>query len=133
MAKTKEKGDLGEAIILSDILRRGYKVALPIGEDWDYDLIVLRNDSLQRVQCKYTESSKEVINVVCRSCNNWVNKKYKQSEVDWMACYDKNTDKCYYIPSRLLGEGRSGISLRIDPPKNNQIKKVLYAKDFLQF
>ena len=51
MAETKRKGDLGEAMVMADVLRRGHKVALPVGEDWRYDLIVLRNSKLERIQC----------------------------------------------------------------------------------
>ncbi len=49
MAETKRKGDLGEIMIMADILRRGYKVAIPFGEDWRFDLIVLRSKSFERV------------------------------------------------------------------------------------
>jgi hypothetical protein len=133
MAVTKTKGDLGEAIILADILKRGYKVALPLGEDWSYDLIVLKGEQLEKVQCKYTESKNGVISVKCRSCNNWTNKKYSSADIDWIACYDKTTDKCYYIPSSFLGNGRVEMSLRLAPPKNNQQKKVLFANEFLKF
>jgi hypothetical protein len=133
MAKTKMKGDLGQAMITADVLKRGYKVAFPIGEDWNYDLIVLRNGKLERVQCKYAESFNETIEVHCRSANNWKIKKYTATEIDWIACYDKITDRCYYIPSSLLGEGRSYISLRISPPRNNMKKHIRYAQDFLDF
>ena len=133
MALTKTKGGIGEAVILADILRRGYKVALPLGEDWSYDLIVLKRQTLERVQCKYTESKNGVIAVQCRSCNNWLTKKYKSTEIDWIACYDKISDKCYYIPSALLGSGRAIVHLRLTVPKNNQQKKVLFANDFLSF
>lgn len=133
MAITKTKGDLGEALIMADILRRGYRVALPVGEDWRYDLIVLRGKLFERVQCKYTESKNGVISVICRNCNHRSVKKYNSSEVDWIACYDNTTNKCYYIPSSFLGDGRAVISLRLTPPKNNQQKNVLYAKEFLVF
>jgi hypothetical protein len=133
MAKTKSKGDLGQAMVMADVLRRGYKAALPLGEDWPYDLIVLRNNCLERVQCKYSEAKNGCIEVHCRSANNWKTKKYTQSEIDWIACYDKTTNKCYYIPSSLLGEGRSFLSLRINPPLNCMIKKIRYASDFLEF
>ena len=133
MAITKDKGDLGEGVILADILKRGYKVAIPIGENWNYDLIVLRCGKLERVQCKYTESSNGVVKVACRSCNNWSVKKYLCSDIDWIACYDKTEDKIYYIPSNLLGNGRNTISLRLAPSKNNQNKKILFAKDFTCF
>jgi hypothetical protein len=133
MAITKTKGGIGEALILADILRRGYRVALPVGEDCRFDLIVEREGVLEKVQCKYTESRNGVISVICRNCNSRSVKKYSSSEVDWIACYDNTTDKCYYIPSSFLGDGRAEISLRLSPPKNNQRKRVLYANEFLKF
>jgi hypothetical protein len=133
MARTKEKGDLGVSMVMADVLRRGHKVAVPVGEDWRYDLIVLRGSKLERVQCKYVESDGAVVLVRCRSCNNWSVIKYTQSDVDWIATYDKTTDKVYYVPSRLLGDGRAFISLRLRPSKNGQVKGVLMATDFDTF
>ena len=49
MADLKTKGDLAEAMVFADLLKRGYKVALPYGEDWDYDLIVVRRGRFERV------------------------------------------------------------------------------------
>jgi predicted AAA+ superfamily ATPase len=51
----KAKGDLAEAMVFADLMRRGYKVALPYGEDWDYDFVVCRDGTLERLQVKYTE------------------------------------------------------------------------------
>ena len=109
----------------------GHKVAIPVGEDWRFDLIVLKDGKLQRVQCKYVTSNGEVITVPCRSSNNWNIKKYTPDEIDWIIVYDKTTDKCYYVPSALLGQsGRSFLQLRIKPAKNKQFKNIRYAKDF---
>ena len=130
MAETKRKGDLGEAMVMADALRRGYKVAIPIGEDWRYDLIILRDGKLERVQCKFTVSNGDFVEVHCRSSNNWSTFKYTSEDVDWMAVYDQTTDKCYYIPSNLLGTGRTMISLRLTPTKNNQKVGVLWASSF---
>jgi hypothetical protein len=38
IAPLKTKGDLAELMVAADLMRRGYKIALPYGEDWDYDL-----------------------------------------------------------------------------------------------
>ena len=54
IAPLKAKGDLAEVMIAADLVRRGYKIAIPYGEDWDFDLIVCRDERLERVQCKYT-------------------------------------------------------------------------------
>ena len=54
-------------MVATDLLRRGYKIALPYGEDWDYDLILRRGEALERVQVKYTESDGRVIRIRCHS------------------------------------------------------------------
>lgn len=131
MAETKRKGDLGEAMVLADAFKRGYKVALPMGEDWRFDLVVLRKGKLERVQCKYVESDGEVLLVPCRAVNSKLCNRYTQDEIDWIAVYDKTTDKCYYFPSTLLGAaGKTYLNFRIQPPANGQIKGIHWAKDF---
>ena len=47
-------------MIAADLVRRGYRIAIPYGEDWDFDLIVCRDEKLERVQCKYTRSDGQV-------------------------------------------------------------------------
>lgn len=121
-------------MVMADALKRGYKIALLFGEDWRYDLIVLRKGKLERVQCKYTKSDGKVIKARCRSLNNWNEIRYTPEDVDWLAVYDLTTNTCYYIPSRMLGpHGRATINLRISPTKNKQVKLVLWAKDFLEW
>ncbi len=48
----KHKGDLAELKVASDIRQRGHQIALPYGEDWLFDLVVLRYGKLERVQVK---------------------------------------------------------------------------------
>jgi PD-(D/E)XK endonuclease len=134
MALKKSQGSIGESMVMAEAIKRGYKVALPFGEDWLYDLIVLRKGKLEKVQCKYTKSNGKVIVVRCRSLNNWSEIRYKSTDIDWLAVYDQTTDKCYFIPSSLLGVlGRTQMNLRITPTGNKQIKLVLWAKDFLEW
>jgi hypothetical protein len=124
-------------MIAADLIRRGYKIAIPYGEDWDFDLIVCRNDHLERVQCKYTESTGTFISVRCSShslTNGKVRatKRYTAATIDWLAVYDVTTDRCYYVPASELGEGRRLMHLRITPPRNNQRKRVRLARDYLE-
>lgn len=131
MAETKTKGDIGQSVIMARVMLAGYKVALPVGEDWRFDLIVYKDKRLIRVQCKYVESNGEVIVVPCRSSNNWAVKKYTEDEIDIIAVYDKTTDSVYYVPSSFCGkQGRASVSLRVTEPRNNQIRNVWYAKAF---
>lgn len=137
IAPLKAKGDLAEVMIAADLVRRGYRIAIPYGEDWDFDLIVCRDDKkLERVQCKYTRSDGKVVTVRCCShslTNGRVRatKCYTASMVDWMAVYDATTDRCYYIPAAQLGDGMRMMHLRLVPTRNNQVSGIRRAEDYL--
>ncbi|HEY1595734.1 MAG TPA: group I intron-associated PD-(D/E)XK endonuclease [Thermoleophilaceae bacterium] len=134
----KDKGDLAEIQVAADVLRRGHKIAIPYGENWDFDLIVCRQDVLERVQTKYVQSDGSVIQVKCFSAsltNGKVRsvKRYTASKVDWIAVYDAATDCCYYVPSSEFGEGKTYLHLRLTPPRNNQRTGIRLAEDYLEF
>jgi hypothetical protein len=136
MAPLKAKGDLAELMVATDLLRRGYKVALPYGEDWDFDSVLCRGSTLERVQVKYTESDGCVIQIRCRShslTNGKIRatKHYTVETIDWIAVYDRTTDRCYYVPASQLGEGRNSISLRVRPALNSQRVGIRPAAEYL--
>jgi hypothetical protein len=136
MAPLKTKGDLAELKVATDLLERGYRIAIPYGEDHDFDLILCRDDKLERVQVKYTESKGNFVLVRTRShslTNGRVRhtKYYTAATVDWIAVYDKYTDRCYYVPAAELGSGRSGFRLRLTEPLNCQRIGIRYASDYL--
>jgi hypothetical protein len=98
----KGKGDLAELMVAADLRRRGFKIAIPFGEDCDFDLVLIRDDRLERVQVKYAESDGSVVKVKCFS-------------------HSLTNGKCFYIPARDLGEtGRSTMHLRLKPALNKQ-------------
>jgi Holliday junction resolvase-like predicted endonuclease len=136
MASTKTKGDLAELMVAADLRRKGYKVAIPFGEDWDYDLIIERDGNLERVQVKYAESDGVVLTVRCWSSsltNGKVRhiKRYTAAMIEWLAVYDRFTDRCCYIPAAELGEGRSIMHLRLSPTLNGQRAGINFADDYL--
>lgn len=138
MAALKAKGDLAEAMVAADAMRRGHKIAYPFGEDWDYDLIVCRDERLERVQVKHARSDGRVIPVRCRSMsltNGKVRevKKYTAAMIDWLAVYDVTTDRCYYVPAAELGEGRWMMHLRLVPALSGRKADVRNAADYLEF
>lgn len=121
----KGKGDLAELMVATDLLRRGYRIAIPYGEDCDFDLVLIRGERLERVQVKFTRSDGAVINVRCRShslTNGKVRrvKHYTAETIDLLAVYDDTSERCYYIPAAELGSGRSTLCLRLTPARNGQ-------------
>ena len=137
MAPLKTKGDTAEMMVAADLVKRGYRIAFPYGEDSDYDLIVEREGVLERVQVKYSESRDGVVPVRCRShslTNGRVRhtKRYTARTIEWLAVYDRITDRCYYIPAAELGEGRALLHLRLDPALNGQSRLINWASDYLE-
>jgi PD-(D/E)XK nuclease superfamily protein len=124
-------------MVAADLRRKGYKIAIPFGEDWDYDLIIERKGRLERVQVKYATAIDGVIPVRCLShslTNGKVKrtKAYTPSMIDWIAVFSPTTERCYYVQASELGvDGRSNISLRLRPPRNAQRIGIRFADDYL--
>ena len=136
MASLKTKGDLAELKVAVDLVERGYRIAIPFGEDVDFDLILIRDERLERVQVKHAESDGHVVHVKCYShslTNGRIRrtKRYTSRTIEWLAVYDKTTDTCFYISAAELGEGRSVLHLRLTEARNNQRERIRYADDYL--
>ena len=137
MALLKQKGDTAELAVALDLRKRGYGVSFPYGEDSDYDLVVDRNGVLERVQVKHTRSDGRVIDVRCGSVsvtNGKVTctKRYTAEMIEWLAVYDVTTEQCYYVPSAMLGTGRSHLHLRLVPALSGRRRGINWASDFLE-
>jgi len=132
----KAKGDLAELKVAADLRSRGYKVAFPYGEDWDFDLIVCRHSGeLERVQVKRARSDGRVIPVRCRShslTNGKVRetKHYTAAMIDWLAVWECTLDRCFYIPASELGDGMSTLLLRVAPARNCQVRGIRLAERY---
>jgi hypothetical protein len=133
---TKQKGDVAELMVAADLSRRGYRVAFPYGEDWDFDLLLSRGGNrFERVQVKYARSDGEVISVRCRShslTNGRIRatKHYTTATIDWLAVWDETLDRCFYIPAGDLGRGMTEIRLRVQPSRNGQLRGIRWAERY---
>jgi hypothetical protein len=132
----KGKGDLAELMIAADLRRRGFKIAIPFGEDCDFDLVLIREDRLERVQVKYAESNGMVVPIRCSShslTNGRVKrtKRYTAKTIDLLAVYDNTSARCFYIPASELGEGRSILHLRLKPARNKQLIGTRPVENYL--
>jgi len=134
----KAKGDLAELKVATDLRTRGYKIAFPYGEDWDFDLILCRpSGELERVQVKHARSDGRVIRVRCRSyslTNGKVKatKRYTAAMIDWLAVWECNLDRCFYIRASELGTGMNELSLRLAPTLNRQLRGIRLAERYTE-
>ena len=126
---TKDKGDIAEASVIADLVKQGYKVALPIGESLPFDLIAIRPDcSLIRIQVKYRKIERSGT-VSVKLVSIWKNSSltrvvdYDLATLDYFAVYCPDVDAIAYVPVSELSTRRN-FSLRIKPAKNNQTKGV---------
>ncbi len=137
MARLKQKGDLAELKVATDLLSRGFRIAFPYGEDCDYDLICDTGD-LHRIQVKYAESGRGVLAVRCGShslTNGKVRRRklYTAEMIDWIAVFDRTLDRCFYVPARELGNGRGLLHLRLEEARNGQRQGIRFASDYESF
>jgi Holliday junction resolvase-like predicted endonuclease len=133
VASLKQKGDLAELKVAADLAQRGCSISIPFGEDSDYDLVADFEGRLHRVQVKYTESDGNTVTVRCRSHSLTKGKvrstkRFTSSMVDWIAVYDRTSNRCY-CPSWELGAGRSMLHLRLAPARNGQRLGIRLAAD----
>jgi hypothetical protein len=76
-----------------------------------------------------------VIIVRCRS-HSLTNGKVKRTKhytadtIEWLAVYDRTTDRCFYVPAKELGEGRWMLHLRLTPTRNGQSSRIRFAEDY---
>jgi hypothetical protein len=136
---TKHQGDISEAYATAKFLELGFVVAKPVGDNQRYDLIIDRGNGFERVQIKTGTYSAGCVIAYTRSVyNNTKQSKvvsYKISEIDLIAVVVHDTKCVYLLQSKDFTEDNSDnvkktIYLRIDPPKNNQTKKVKWAKEY---
>lgn len=125
---TKTKGSIAEMAIAARLLQDGWKVLLPIGENNRYDLVAERGGKFVRIQVKYVTPKNGVLDVNCRSSNNWSVLHYSPEEIDAIGVYGSNDGATYFIPVNKIN--RSSFKLRITETKNKQVRGIHGAKNY---
>lgn len=130
---TKEKGNIGEAVVLAEFVKRNIQVAIPFGDNARYDLIAEFGGKLNKIQIKYC-SEIQNDSVVCKcasSTNHTTNKRYTsyQNDVDYICCYLQPWDTVVIIPIADVGN-KKNFNLRLTTPKNNQQVNVHYVENY---
>ncbi len=131
---TKEKGDIGVMEVMLDLTKKGYKIFTTISEHLPFDFAAFKNNKFYKIQAKYRSEVDGTIPVPLRT--SWSDKNgsheqlYDKDDIDYIAVYCPETDKCYYVHIKDF-ENSTAITLRLTKPKNNQSKGVKLADDYL--
>ena len=126
-----EVGQRTEAVILAELVKRGYSVLLPFGYNHRYDLVLDCGDRFVRVQCKTGRLRNGVILFPTRSTRTNMNKVYTRGyrgEADLFLVYCPDTEKVYSVAVEEAAAGWG--SLRVAPTANGQSKRIIWAVDY---
>ena len=130
---TDQKGAIAELAIARAAALLGVGVFKPLTDGERYDLIFDLRPQLLRIQCKWAARVGEVLIIRCRSCRRsregLVHRGYTSAEIDAIAAYSDELDRCYFLPFGRF-DGRSALQLRLAPSRNNQRAGINWAKDY---
>jgi hypothetical protein len=124
-------GERSEAIILAELVKRGYRVLIPYGTNHRYDIVINVGGRFVRAQCKTGRLRDGVIKFATASTRantlRAYTKPYDADQIDLFLIYCPETDRVYALD---VGEAASGHgALRVDPTANGQAKRIRWAAD----
>jgi prevent-host-death family protein len=130
---TNHKGNVAEAEIAAAAIRLGIDVLKPLVEHGRYDLAFDLGSHLLRVQCKWAPRRGDVVVVNLTgyrlTARGRVQSTYGIDEIDAVAAYCGDLDRCYPLPVEVVA-GMRAIQLRLAPPRNAQRAAVNWATTY---
>ena len=132
---SNRKGAIAEAAIALEAIRLGIPVLKPVAEHGRYDLGFEVGGRILRVQCKWGSLDNAAgtirVSLQCSwlSPRGYVRSYYSEDEIDLVAVYCGELDRCYLLPSALVA-GRREIHLRVSPARNAQRACINAATEF---
>jgi hypothetical protein len=126
---SKAKGEISEGHVIAHLLKLGYSVSMPFGDNQRYDLIWDDRTRLWRVQVKTARvvGGCVVFNVASTNGFTGVKTSY-HGQIDLFMAYSPDLDRVYRVPIEEVG--RNEVRLRVDPPRGVVISTIRWAKDY---
>jgi PD-(D/E)XK endonuclease len=125
-------GQRSEAAIQAELVKRGYRVLVPIGVNQRYDLVIDMDGRFVKAQCKTARLRNGAIQFSTRSTRSTgqgVQFRSYDGEIDLFLVYSPDTDCVYGVPIEEAAEGQ--MSLRTEAPQNHQRRGIRWARDYL--
>ena len=133
MEHPKAKGDRTTLAVMLALHEAGYAFSVPFSENVRFDLVLIEPDRLARVQCKTGRlRNGAVIFAMCSFSAHHrrpVLIRDYLDDVEYFAVYCRETSGVYLIPVGEIPLRRLG-TLRVDPPRNCQRKRIRLAEDY---
>jgi hypothetical protein len=134
MEHPKAKGDRTTLAVMLALQDAGYIVLMPFGENTRYDLVIDDGQAFARIQCKTGRLRGGAVLFNTCSCyghhmNPGMSRRDYKGQIDYFAVHCFETGWVYLVPIAAM-PNKSGGSLRVETPRNNQRRSVRWAADF---
>lgn len=130
---TKNKGDLGNLKAQVRMAELGFVILIPITEHQPFDFVAYKDGNFYTIQAKYRSIRNGCLQVVLKT--SWSDKHgihekpIDRNIIDFISIYCPEIDKVYFANLNDFKHLKS-INLRVENPKNNQIKNINFANEF---
>ncbi len=127
---TNAIGERAQGFIAAEVMKYGYTVLIPFGDDHRYNMVLEKNGQFLRLLCREGRYKNGAI--IFSTCSvQWLTRmkrQYSREEIDYFAVYCEYTRKIYLVPPEDVAPTVG--TLRVEPPANNQSKGVRWAEDY---
>ena len=124
---TKRIGDVSEVTVLAALVREGYRVLQPYGENSRYDLVIERDGVFSRVQVKTGRLRNGAVLFNAYSSHahrGGAATRGYHGEIEFFGVYCPDTEGVYLVPvDDIMLQG----FLRVVAPRNGQVRNVRWA------
>ncbi len=125
----KSLGELSEGLILAYLLRLGWVVSIPFGNNQRYDMVVERNGELLKAQCKTGRIVNGCVQFATCSRNGVTQtRRAYHGEADIFLVYCHQNNAVYCVP--VQETGKTNFNMRIEPTKGGTKSHIKWAKDY---
>lgn len=135
--KAQEAAKIGLAAhtaVLHKLVSKGLEVLQPLGDHLRYDLAYYLEEpkELIRIQCKAGRYDSVRGCVFFKNFNRTGGRSKRRSyteDAEYFGVYCAALNTVYLVPTDVVSYA-SEVGLRVRPTKNNQAKKVIWAKEY---
>ena len=131
---TKLKADIAESAVITELLKRGFRVLRPVGDRLPYDLAVDLSGRLCRIQVKaaWFDRKKDLHFVdVRRTKTNrrvMLRARYESGDFDFAVVYLEESRVFYVMPAEIFNSYGSTISIVESPKRQRKPRSAEYRE-----
>jgi hypothetical protein len=129
-------GAISEQKIIAALVAAGKVVYVPVAQGGCCDALIVEPDRVLRVQCKTGRLIRGAIVFrphrlrAARRETGWVREvRDYYGDIDLFGVYCPEYDRVYLVPIEDIA-GKLVCSLRVEAARNNQAKKITWARDY---